>query len=59
MTHRGAGAGPDLRAWDLNVSEGSRKVILSSDMAELCLVSLNKASSLECNAYSLKLPIAR
>lgn len=54
MIYRGVGVGLDLRVWDFNVFEGFRKVILSFDMVELCLVFFNKVSSLECNVYLLK-----
>lgn len=53
MTHGGTGAGADLRTWDINVLEGSRVVILNPRMAELYVVSPNKASCLESSAYSL------
>lgn len=56
MTHRGAGTSADLRAWDIDVLEGSRVAILNPCMTELYAVSLNKASSSESSAYSLKLP---
>lgn len=56
MTHRGTWAGTDLRTWDINVLEGARVVILNPSMAELYVVCLNKTSSLESSAYSLKLP---
>lgn len=54
MTHRGSGSGTELRARDINVLWGSGVIILSLGVAELYLVSLNKASNLDSNACSLK-----
>lgn len=56
MTHRCTRASVDLRAWDNNALEESRVVILNPGMAELYLLSHNKASNLESNSHSLKLP---